>query len=92
MQSKKSDGDTDYAEYASDLKSDIKDDTPDELAGMVDQIVDEEVAKMIKQRESDLAAAKAAMAAPGSGVPAWLGGPPDDDASKPNAPAPQNNT
>ncbi|HLZ88596.1 MAG TPA: DUF4157 domain-containing protein [Puia sp.] len=84
LQAKKADGDTDFAAYADDLKSDIKDDTPDELASMVDQIVDEEVQKMIKQQDAEQAAARAAMAAPGSGVPAFLGGPPDDDSPKPN--------
>jgi Domain of unknown function (DUF4157) len=51
LQEKKADGETNLREYASDLKSDIKDDTPDELAGMVDEVVEEELRKMEKANE-----------------------------------------
>ena len=63
LQAKKADGETNLREYASDLKDDIKDDTPDELAGMVDEVVEEELVKMEKQQAAE-DAAKAAAAQP----------------------------
>ncbi len=60
LEAKKADGETNLREYASDLKDDIKDDTPDELAGMVDEIVEEEIQKIEKQKAVEEAARVAA--------------------------------
>jgi hypothetical protein len=67
LQSKKSDGETNLRSYAEDLKDEIMDDTPKELQGLVDQVIEEELRKMEKEKAAADAAAAAAANPPDAG-------------------------